>query len=341
MYSVESKGKEIERLVQSGRTTEVVDGLNELAWDIRKSDLQNAYKASTIGEEIATEINYKQGVSDALKTQAYCLWRFSDYPGSMDKSTKALKIAEELQDLKGQADILNTIGAVYMFLKDNENRLKCNLKCLDIRNQVNDWDGVSGSLNNIGETYYEMGDYDKAEEYFEKCLGYEKSTDDSIAWALHNLGLLYKKRGEEKKSEQYLLDSIEVAERINYDVLVCTNYRELAKVYLENKRYTEANKVLNKACVLAETMGSVEELQNVHLVFSRLYESQGMLEEALIHYKKYNKYHLELYNEQNSAIISNLKNQFEVESLQKEAEIERLKNIELKKAFMEIDAQKN
>ena len=336
----ENSANKIKSIIQLGRTLEVVNLLNDLAWEIRRNDLNNSYKASTLSEEIARELNYEMGISGALKSQGYCLWRFSDYPSSMQKNTEALKIAEQNNDLKEQADILNSIGAVYMFLKDNENRLKCNLRCLEIRKEIGDFEGVSGSLNNTGETYLEMDELEMAEKFFNDCLNYEHSVIDSKGWARHNLGLLFKRKGDSKKAILNLQESIEITEEHGYHILTCNSYYQLALLLFDEENFSEALGFLNKAFDLATTMNTKEELQNIHLIYSQIYEKQTDLKSALEHYKKYSDYHNQIYNEQNSANIRNLKNQYEVENLKKEAEIERLKNTELKKAFNEIDHQK-
>lgn len=331
----------IKQLLEVGRSIQVVDSLNDLAWEFRRKNLNDAYMASVRSEEIARSLQYEKGISDALKVQGYCLWRFSDYSASMDKSAEALKIARERGDLKSQADILNSIGAVYMFLKDHDNRLKCNLECLRIRTEIGDTEGVAGSLNNLGETYMEMQRYDEAAEYLQKCLDYESSTEaDAKGWAYHNLGLLEIKKGNITAGMQFLEDSIALTEEHGYTILTCNSYLHLARCLQTAGQAQKAAEILHKGLKLAESVNAREEMFNIHLALSEQYEREGNLEKAFSHFKLYNQIHNALYNEENDNTIRNLKNQFEVESLQKEAEIERLKNIELKKAFDEIEEQK-
>ena len=97
--------EQISKIIELGRSIQVVDSLNDLAWEIRRNDINHAYQASTKSEEISLELNYEVGVLNALKVQGYCLWRFSDYPLSMEKSTEALKIAEKINDKKAQATL--------------------------------------------------------------------------------------------------------------------------------------------------------------------------------------------------------------------------------------------
>lgn len=318
----------------------LIDELNNWAWNERGVDVKIAYQTAVKTEQASIDIAYKKGAMDSLKIQGYCLWRFSDFPSSMASSTEALRIAETLDNLKAQGDILNNIGAVYMFLKDHQKRLETNLKCLEIRKQIDDYSGISGSLNNIGETYMEMGKLTQAKQYFNECLAYEHSTEDSKAWVYHNLGILSKNGKEYFEGIQHLKASIELTKNLDYKILDCGSYYHIASCYFRMSKFEACHSNLNLAFELANKLGAKEEQQNIHLAYSELFEVSGDITQAFQHYKKYSELKSEIYNEQNDARMINLKGQHEIDVAKREAKIERTKNEELKLAFNEIDKQK-
>ncbi len=341
MVNLDNIAPWIKEIIEKGENEANINALNEQAWNNRRSNLGESYQAAFLAEELSTNLDYKKGIGQALKTQGYCLWRYSDYHSSMEKSSAALEIAQEMNDKKDEADILNSIGAVYMFLGDNDNRLKCNLKCLEIRKEIGDHLGYSGSLNNTGETYMEMGDFDKAIEYFETCVNYEKVEDSVKGWVYFNLGIIEDRKGNYQEVTPYLKKSIERSTAADDKTLTCEtlfhlgiNYGNLGELELQEATLTEGLE-------LATRLGAKNEMQKMHLAFSNLYEQHGDFPKALEHFKTHSEIHKEVYNEQNASMIHNLKNQYEINSIRKEAEVIRLKNVELKKAFDEIESQKN
>ena len=323
-----------------GRTIQTVDSLNALGWEIRVNDLKNSYKSSKLSEDIALELDYKKGLAHSYKIQGYCLWRFSNYSGSMEKSTKGLTIIRKIEDKKAEADILNNIGAIYMFLKDHKNRLKCNFECLRIREQIKDLEEISASLNNIGETYMAMNKIEKARNYFNKCLEYPHSSKEIRGWAYHNLGLLEMNEGNYSKSNSYLNSSIKETENNSITLLICTNHYQLAVNCLKQSDLNEALKKLDISMKMASNLGAKEEIKNINKIYAEIFERLNEFEKAHFYFKEYSKLHEKIHNEENKNILNNFKAQFEIEALQKEAKLERIKNIQLKKALKEVDKQK-
>lgn len=321
-------------------TAAEIDIKLDIAWNNRKSDLKNSFNTAVSLMNEVTLINYPKGIADCNKILGYCYWRFSDYSKSLEHSLAAIESYRLFVDKKGEADALNSLGAVYMFQNDNKNRLKCNLQCYDLRNQINDFDGVSGSMNNIGETYFEMGDIENAEIWLNKCINYNHSPSDSKAWANHNLGKIEHKRKNYKKSESYFKLSLNLSESDKYDVLSCETLLNLCELKIEKNEWDQAFDFADKSLRLAKDIGSKEYEERALLKLSFIFEKQGGLKKALYFHKKYHEVHVAVFNEESRQKIKEIGFQYEIDKISKEAEIERLKKVELAKAYKEIE-QKN
>ena len=342
MISIEEiEDKELKKILVEGESISVVSKLNLFSWNIRREQLHKAYKVALLAEEISLRIGDELGYAQSLKSQGYCLWRFSDFHASMEKSTKALEVVEKFNLPKEEADILNSIGAVYMFLNDNKNRLYCNLKCLELRRKVADHEGIAGSLNNIGETYMEMQNYEEAIKYFNDCLEYPNASSQIKGWNYHNLGIIEMKKGNYKEAELLFVTSIRQSTIAKDKTLTCeTLYNQSINLgHLNQNSAKEKNLFL--ALELANEIGAKDDIQKIHLELSKLYEQQNNIGKSFEHFKIHTRIHNQVYNEKNSSTIHNLKSKYELNSIKKEAEIQRLKNVELKKAFEEIEFQKN
>ena len=318
-----------------------IDELNFNAWEQRRVDLRQSYDLVIKVREAAQVIDYQKGIADSSRTLGYCYWRFSDYSLSLSNSLQALKFYRSIKDKKNEAETLNSIGTVYMFQKEHQKRLDCNLRCLKIREEVNDHDGIAGSQNNIGETYFEMGDMENALKWFNDCLSNKGLNQQSKAWATHNLGRVYYTHKDFQKANDYFNQSLNLSTAVGYQTLSVANNLQIAAVFFDLKDYEKALSYANTALMIAEKIGSKEEIKSALFLISEIKEKMGLLDEALSYFKKYHTTHSEIFNESNLQRIRDIEFQFEIERITKEAEIERLKTVELRAANEEIEQQKH
>lgn len=319
---------------------EEIEELNSKAWANRSAELRNSFELGLKSKNLALQLNYKKGIADSHKILGYCFWRFSDFTESLTHSLIAIQSFKELNDKKGEADTLNNIGAVYMFQKEHQKRLECNLQCLELREQINDTDGVSSSQNNIGETYMEMGDMPKAMEWFHICLENPHSSVETKSWAWFNLGKVENELENEAASEKYFLLSLENSLSVNYEVLATDVYLHLGALYEKRKEFKKAEEFTLKGLSLAEKNGAKEEIRNAYKILSSIKEKDGDVKNALKYFKKYHDVHAEIFNEFNTQRIRDIEFQYEIDKISKEAEIERLKTVELKIANERIEKQR-
>lgn len=319
--------------------TEIEDALNR-AWNGRRSDMRGAFHEATQLLPFCEKNSYTKAKADCHKILGYCYWRFSDFSASMEHSLEALSYFQTNNDLRGEADTLNSLGAVYMFEKEHQKRLECNLKCLDIRKELGNPDDISGSMNNIGETYLEMSDLESAKRWFEDCINYPGSSEDSIAWARHNLGKLYYIQQDFALSESNYIESLRLSLSIDYHVLTTETYIQISQLYQHVGYFDSALEFGLKALSLAEETGAKEEQKNAHFLLAEIKEQLGDVYGAFENYKCYHSLFAEIHSESNSQKLKDIQFQFELEHLKKEAEIERLKTVELKAAYEQIGLQK-
>jgi serine phosphatase RsbU (regulator of sigma subunit)/Tfp pilus assembly protein PilF len=317
-----------------------IDELNISAWEKRRSALRESFDLAMRAKDAAEQSDYTKGIADSSKALGYCYWRFSDYSSSLTHSLRALKIYKELNAQKDEADTLNSIGAVYMFQKDHAKRLECNLRCLKIRQDVGDEEGVSGSQNNIGETYFEMGDAENASKWFYASLENAHVSEQIKAWATHNLGKVYISLKNFDKAESRFAESLITSENANYDVLSAVTCLELARLFFTKGDFAKSEHYAFRGLSVAEKIGSKEEIKNALFLAAQVKESTGDLNSALSFYKKHHDTHIEIFNEVNTQRIRDIEFQYEIERITKEAEIERLKTVELRAANLEIENQK-
>lgn len=311
----------------------------KLAWDTRLIDLKLAFNLGLSLNAKSEKVNSTEGIAGANKILGYCYWRFSDYTSSLKHSLKALDLYRSLGHKRGEADALNSIGAVYMFQEKNEKRLQCNLDCLAIRKGIGDLEAVAGSQNNIGETYLELLDFNNAIVWFEKCLNNPNSGSTNIAWVNFNLGKTKNLQGDTIAAISFFEKALSICLSVNYEILISETYLELGNLFLSIEELEKAKDLAEKAKNSAERIGAKENIGKSYLLLSKIYEKEGEISDSLFYFKKYHNTHSELFNEEKDQQIKDINYQYEINKISKEAEIERLKSIELKSAYEKIERQ--
>lgn len=317
------------------------DQLNRQAWELRRTDVNKAFSLAQEAHALSTTHSYSKGIAESLRTLGYCYWQFSDYPSALARSTEAQKLFRELGDKKGEADTVSSLGAVYAFMGDNEKRLKYNLDSLELRKAAGDNEGELITMNNIGDAYMKLGDYEKALQYFFECLHSPAATDHNNAIVLLNIGEVYYLKKDHDKSYEYLMKSIEVSEKHQYKRFVAAAYMTLGMLFTDAGNIPVALSWLDKAGRIAVQDGNNEDLYQVYEALSRAYEADNNPSLALYYYKLFHEIKEKVLNEDVAGKLNNMQLHFQVQSTQKEIEIERLRNTELKKAYEEIQAQRN
>ena len=244
----------------------------------------------------------------------------------------ALKIMEKLGKKGYIARILNNIGSVYELLEDFPQAKKYYEKSLKIAEESNDKNFISSPLNNLGNIYEEIGQYEKALEYMQKSLEIEEKNKNlrGMAISYNNIAYLYESIKNYVKALEFYKKSLEIKQKLHDEKKLTVAYNNIGAIYIKLKNLPEAENYLKKALQLAEKYQSKNELKLIYNSFYLLYAKKEDYQKALEFHLKFTKLKDELYNHETRAKIDELHKQYEIEKKEKENEILRKKNLELK-----------
>jgi tetratricopeptide (TPR) repeat protein len=163
--------KDIKRKIDISKDVhEKIDLQNQLAWELRLTDLRQSLTTAEQVCQAALEINYEKGIAESLRTQTNAHQLLSNFDLSFEKGIGALAHYRNLNDKEGEAYIITLLARNSYILGDYENSLKYNLLSMQIREAMNDIPGVISTLTNIGNIYGVKRDYDNALKHFLKGL---------------------------------------------------------------------------------------------------------------------------------------------------------------------------
>ncbi len=185
--------------------------------------------------------------------------------------------------------------------------------------------------NNFGCLYGRKKELDKAREYFQKALDIriELENKNGIASTLGNLGNLHEDLDDNESALGFYIRSLELYEEIGNRRGIAYMSSCVGGIYTALGRLDEAESLITRG--LSITRKLLMKDWEIHCLekITDLLEAKGELKKALLHSRELNTCLEEHLNEKSMEKIAGLQVQFETEKKEKEAEIYRLKNVEL------------
>ena len=132
-----------------------------------------------------------------------------DFEPALSHLNTALKLHDELNDERGSVRCNKYLGRLHHYSGHKEQALRFYISALKQAEQINWSEEVINLTNNIGTVYLDEQRYDKAIEYFQRCL--EMKPDKAIeSIILSNIGFAYRNQKEYDKALQYLKKSLTI-----------------------------------------------------------------------------------------------------------------------------------
>lgn len=254
-----------------------------------------------------------------------------DYAAALEYHLPGLAALESLGDKWGTAASLNNIGYIYDQLGDYDKALEHHTRSLSIRTELGEKLGEATSLHNLGSVWQHLNDLDQATACYERSLTLFRevgNVQDSTA-CLVNLGMIHFSLRRFTQADDALREALTLSASLNYPLGEMKALNQLGKLYHQRGETELALQTLHRARELAEALGATDTLYSLHLLLSTVYESQGNLQEALNHHRRYHQLTETVFNSDADRRLKSLTVQYDVEGARRATDLERLKNTEL------------
>jgi tetratricopeptide (TPR) repeat protein len=255
----------------------------------------------------------------------------SDYPAAHVYLVQALKLCHEAGDRQTESMLLNDLGVLYYRAGDFQRGLESFQQALKIAQTDDDLDMQARMLNNIGDALNKFERHEEAFPYLEQALALSQhlGTRKVLADVLDSLSAVYVARHQYEQALACLQRACELATDFNDSRMQAEYLRNMARVYRRQNEVDPALDYAHRALVCAEAARNKSEMFVCHQLLAELYEMQYEPEQALSHYKQFHTIKEEVFNAQSDQELKTLRVIHETETARQEAEIYRLKNIEL------------
>lgn len=263
---------------------------------------------------------------------------YSRLDQALEYYNRSMNLAIEIGDETFICKILNNIGEIYNEMNKLDEAMEYYTNSFKTASKVNDMLGKAISLSNMGQVSFKLGRNPDALKYYRKSNAILQKVNDKIYLAdnMNKIGEVYRKLGVDKKALDNYFKSLQIFEEQGEKFYQTDVYINLSFLYIGKKEYEKAADSLKTALAIAENISARKKVYSIHNHLTNLYEAMGDYKNALHHYKLHHKVERDVSIEELERQLNMAKMQYQIEQTQKEAEIVKLKNIELKKKADEV-----
>lgn len=195
-------------------------------------------------------------------------------------------------------------------------------------------------LINIAETELDLGNTKLALRYNKMALtelGRREHTDQELHSCYNAFGLIYKAMGKYDLSLESFSKARDAARKIGSKFSLIVSTLDIARLHLLRNDAEMAIQSIEEVQASAEEIEAQVLMRDIFLVKSQGYEKLQDFEQALKYYKQYVEHSHDVDSREMEQRISRHEAEFRLVQAQKDAEIYRLRNIELKHKSEEIE----
>ncbi len=144
-------------------------------------------------------------------------------------------------------------------------------------------------FNNLGVIFWNKGEYDKAIEFYEKCLricegiGYKQG----IGAASGNLGIIYKNKGEYDRAIEFYEKYLRISEEIGYKYGIGAASGNLGIIYRIKGEYDRAIEFYEKNLRIREEIGDKQGIGKACSNLGNVHMEKGEYDRAIELHQKY------------------------------------------------------
>lgn len=242
-----------------------------------------------------------------------------NYPRAIEMELEALKVAEELGDNKVMSATNSNIGWFNYLNNNYEAAKKYTFLALEGYSDQGDSIGISQSHHNLGGIFAQSGDLESGIKHFELSREIREELDlqRALTWTYNNLGSLYIMMEEYHLSNKYLNKALNRFRIEENKIGEATTLSALASNYYYLKNYSAAVKANEKAIFLAKEYKNAELLSNSLSNQAESYAGQGNYKKAYITQLEHELVTDSVLNKNNTEVIAEMQEKYEVEKKEK------------------------
>jgi two-component system NtrC family sensor kinase len=296
--------------------------------------------------DLTQQTQYREGESLARYHLGVTYKYLGHYEQALEHLLKGLSIAKDIDYWVAESYCINVIGQVYFETGDYYQALDYYNQSLALRSKSGDKWGEAGCLDNIGFTYFKVSEFQQAIDFCRQSLQISEAIGDKKGQGnvLYHLGEIYKHANDYQLAEAFAQKSLQIRNEIGDrkgegEVLLLLV--ELLQTNLDDENRPRVFGLLNTVSQLGQEVNALDLLSKIHYLYYKVYKQLTCNDDALSHLELYIEVEKKLHKDALAQKVQNLEISYRAEQSRNEAEIYRLRNIELADLYEETIKQKD
>jgi tetratricopeptide (TPR) repeat protein len=261
-----------------------------------------------------------------------------DYATAHDYLMQALTLAGAANDLAMQGLVYNDLGVLYRYTQDYEQSFHAYQQGRALAETTGNQHRVALALNNLGDLLHIWGRTDEAIAHLEEAIALTQRLAIKILKpsVLDSLSEIHLEQGNYAAALACLQRAKAISEEFDNQFEMAALLRNIARVYQHQGAWNQALAYLHQALTVAESIKLKQEIFTCHELLAEIYETLDQPLPALRHYKQFHAIKEEVFNEEAAQKSKTLQVIHETAAAKREAEIYRLRNVELQAALEQV-----
>ena len=265
---------------------------------------------------------------------------------SLGNYEEALSIAlDNLRALRAQGDeqsvgwVLHGLSSAYLELGDVQQALDYGMEALHLFTRLGYEIGQGRAHSSVGTALRELGRYDEAYGHHEVSLTLFREMGEPIgeSRALNDLGALCQAMGDYAQALDFHCQALALRRTTENRQSQSTSLIAIGQTQVQLGRSEEAITVLHEALDLAESLRVRPHVYRAHEALAEAYEAAGDPKQALHHTRQFHAVREEVLGAQTRGRLQTMQIRMDSERAVREAEIERLRNTELRETNEQLE----
>ena len=251
---------------------------------------------------------------------------------SLEYCMKALNIFEEIEDSSSMARVYNSLGSRYSEMGMNDQAIAYYEKAIQINEKFEVYNSLVKNYGNIGTVYSSIDEHEKALEYYTKSFMILKDLDNKVDMSitLLNMAITYRNMKRFDFALSFAEQSYMLAKETNDEIGKLVYFVTIAEIRKDQEKYDLALNNYTIAESMADSMGAIQNLQEIYSGLADIYAILGNFEKAYRYNEKFNEGRISLLDTEKNKALEKVKAfeddkiKAEIDLLNKDAKIQDL-----------------
>lgn len=227
-------------------------------------------------------------LAEALRLNAFSESRIGDFKSAVADAKRALELSRELSDLNGEADAMRRLGYVHWQRADYPMALEFYEGALKTAAKANARNLIGKTMIEMGNLYTSMSDFEKARSsYLEAAVIMKEGKElNELARIYNNLGSLYLGQKRYRDALKVLTQCITLADQIGDQTIRGWAEFNSANAHLKLGRPNDALDHLNTAMTILRRSDDRVGVMSTYMNYGMTYTEIKDWDKAIVSFKK-------------------------------------------------------